>query len=148
MTGSVEDAADLTQQTFCQALGRWDRFDGAAQPTTWLHQILLNCIRDWARRRAARPGDALDEWAVVAATGAEARPDDCLGRKEQMLCMRRAIENLPLHLRTAFATTVLDGYSYQETADLLSVPVGTIASRVHQARMQVLSVMRRHFPEA
>ena len=57
MTGSVDVASDLTQQAFCKALARWGRFDGRSLPTTWLHSILTNCVRDWVRQKAAEGGE-------------------------------------------------------------------------------------------
>jgi len=51
-------------------------------------------------------------------------------------------------LRVAFVATVLDGYTYEEAAELLSVPVGTVASRVHGARKHLQGVMQQAFPEA
>lgn len=142
MTGNAADAADATQEAFCKALTAWDRFDGMALPTTWLHRILVNCIRDRFRRQAIQPKIVQDEWALVSAESSSQRSpgpadqDDCLDR------LRMAIEDLPAKMRSAFAATVLDGYSYQEAADLLSLPVGTIASRVHAARRRLQGLMQ------
>ena len=44
MTGQVEIAGDLTQQAFCNALNKWELFEGKVLPTTWIHQILVNCV--------------------------------------------------------------------------------------------------------
>jgi RNA polymerase sigma-70 factor, ECF subfamily len=137
LTGSDEDAADLTQQTFCQALGRWDRFDGTSQPTTWLHRILVNCVRDWARRRVLRKTDSVDAWDLVPMAPDEPGQPAELEKREQAAAIRRAVETLPPPLRYALVATIMDGYSYQEAAEMLEVPVGTIASRVHEARERV-----------
>jgi len=134
LTRSADDAADLTQQTFYQALRGWDRFDGKVLPTTWLHAILLNCVRDWARRRAARPVEPLDEWSIPAAVRSAENPLEVADRSEQNTRLRAAIDALPAPIRQAFAATLLDGYTYQEASELLSLPVGTVASRVHEAR--------------
>lgn len=131
LTGSEEDAADLTQQAFCQALGHWDRFDGRCMPTTWLHRILLNVVRDHVRRRAVRAAEPLDAWVLHAVDGAAAQNAD---RNERLARLRGMIQTLPEPIRLAFVATVLDGYSYRETAGLLNVPVGTVASRVSLAR--------------
>jgi RNA polymerase sigma-70 factor, ECF subfamily len=137
LTGSTEDAADLTQQAFCQAIDKWKAFDGASQPTTWLHQILVNCVRDWARRRAVRATEPVDQWDVVPLVHNAPSQHDDLERREQLGSLRQAVETLTPPLRQALVITVLDGYSYQEAAEMLNVPPGTIASRVHQAREQL-----------
>ena len=67
--------------------------------------------------------------------------------EEPMRRLRQAIDELPESLRSAFVATVVDGYTYEEAAGVLNVPVGTVGSRVHQARMQLRTVMRQDFPE-
>ena len=86
--------------------------------------------------------------SAVAFAAIEARALGRLQRDEQLALLRRTIENLPAELRYAFVATVLDGYTYQETAEILSVPVGTVASRVNAARKKVCEAMRKAFPEA
>jgi len=146
MTGSHDDASDLTQQAFLKALGGWDSFNGQSLPTTWLHRILVNCVTDWRRKRSSGPLQAIDdEWALVPADG------DSTGRRQDMdkpmQHLRRTIDDLPAALRSAFVATVVDGYTYEEAAGVLKVPVGTIGSRVHEARKQLRTVMQRDFPE-
>jgi RNA polymerase sigma-70 factor (ECF subfamily) len=145
MTGSHDDASDLTQQAFLKALGGWDAFNGRSLPTTWLHRILVNCVTDWRRKRSSGSSQAIDEWALVLVDG------DSTGRRqdmdEPMQRLRQAIDDLPAALRSAFVATVVDGYTYEEAAGVLKVPVGTIGSRVHEARKQLRTVMRRDFPE-
>jgi len=141
LTGSAEDAADLTQQAFCKALGTWDRFDGAALATTWLHQILLNCVRDWARRRAVRNAPQVEEWDLLPAIDDTPDGREGLEKQEQGAAVRKAVEELPGDVRSALVVTVIDGYSYAEAAELLQVPVGTIASRVYRARTLLRTAM-------
>jgi RNA polymerase sigma-70 factor (ECF subfamily) len=141
LTGSAEDAADLTQQAFCKALGTWDRFDGAALATTWLHKILLNCIRDWARRRAVRNAPQIEEWNLLPATDDAPESREGIEKREEGAAVRKAVEGLPGDVRSALVATVIDGYSYAEAAELLQVPVGTIASRVYRARTLLRAAM-------
>ena len=141
LTGSAEDAADLTQQAFCNAFGRWNQFDGAALATTWLHRILLNCVRDWARRRAFRSTSQVQEWDLVPVTDAAPDGRARVERQEELAAVRNAVEGLPADVRSALVVTVIDGYSYSEAAELLQVPVGTIASRVHRARTLLRAAM-------
>ncbi len=146
MTGNLDDAADLTQEALCKALGKWDDFDGGVLVTTWLHRILANCVCDWRRRQAVRRSRPLDELALKAVRGRGVTGD--LAAREQSALLREAIEALPTTLRATFVFAVMDGYAYQQVADLLSIPVGTVASRVHQARKQLCATVRQAFPEA
>ena len=147
MTGNAEVAGDLTQQAFCKALGKWELFEGNVLPTTWIHQILINCVRDWARRKSVHEDSILNEWDLATVADPQEHPPERLERQEELAHLRSAISNLPQIVRPAFVATILDGYSYQEAAELLSVPVGTIASRVYQARRQLNTAMRQRFPE-
>jgi RNA polymerase sigma-70 factor, ECF subfamily len=147
LTGSEPDAADLTQQTLCRALERQAEFRGQSAPLTWLYRILTNGVRDWERRQAVRRAEALDEWAARPLGDGGRDVSDFLAEREQLDRLRQAIEGLSDVLRPAFIATVLDGYSHREAADILQVPVGTIASRVSAARKQVTDEMHKAFPE-
>lgn len=145
LTGRHDDAGDLAQETFCRALAHWRSFDGSALPTTWLHRILVNAVRD-RRRRSGRADAAMEAWAILPVPRPDGPAED-LERREQLEHLRQAIDDLPATLRPAFVATVLDGYTYEEAAELLSAPPGTIASRVHQARRLIKAAMRDRFPE-
>jgi RNA polymerase sigma factor (sigma-70 family) len=134
LTGNAEDA-------FCKALGTWDRFDGAALATTWLHQILLNCVRDWVRRRAVRNAPQVEEWDLLPAIDDAPEGRERIEKQEEGAAVRSAVEGLPAGVRSALVATVIDGYSYSEAAELLQVPVGTIASRVYRARTLLRAAM-------
>ena len=147
MTGSVEDAGELTQQAFCKAFARWSQFDGRALPTTWLHSILINCVRDWVRQKAVRGPEDPRDWALSRASDPGRHGHQKLAWEEQLVGLREEIGNLPETLQAAFVVVVLDGYTYRQAAELLSVPVGTIGSRVCDARNRLRQTMQRRFPE-
>jgi RNA polymerase sigma-70 factor, ECF subfamily len=142
LTGSAEDAADLTQQTFLLALDRWGQFDGRSLPTTWLHSVLINCVRDWTRRRAVRGTVQIDEWSLLAIADGAHEGRAAMETRESLAALRQAIADLPDAVRHALVITVIDGYSYVEAARMLNEPVGTIASRVHDARGRLRSALQ------
>jgi RNA polymerase sigma-70 factor (ECF subfamily) len=141
MTGSVHDADDATQQAVVQALDAWDRFSGAGLRAAWMHRILVNCVRDLGRRRALRAGTQTEDWVLGALASETPSAGDRLAREESRVALRRAIESLPDALRETFVMTVVDGYSYQEASDILNAPVGTISSRVHEARTRLRAAL-------
>ncbi|MCY2930768.1 MAG: RNA polymerase sigma factor [Planctomycetota bacterium] len=147
LTGNEHDATEMTQEAICKAVANWDAFGGRARRTTWLYGILVNCVRDWARRKSADRQVAFDQWeAVSIGDAAEAA---LLQRKaqEHTEALRQAIETLPDRLRRAFVLTVMDGLSYEDAAETLDVPEGTIASRVNAARARLAQAMRKAFPD-
>jgi RNA polymerase sigma-70 factor (ECF subfamily) len=147
LTGNREDSADLTQQAFCKALGAWERFDGRSRPTTWLHGILVNCVRDQFRRSAVRAVEELQEWSLDNSSVQGGCVAEELGRQEQLARLREAINGLDHELQQPFVAAVLDGYTYGEVADMLGIPVGTVGNRVYRARKRLHSVMLESFPE-
>ena len=138
LTRSAADAEDLVQDTLVRAYRAFDRFDGR-YPRAWLLTILRNAYRNELRKR--RP-DLLDDEVAqrLAAHGADGRVD---GTSEQAFhadfdpMVRKALGQLSAQHRAVIALVDLDGLTYQEAADLLGVPVGTVMSRLHRARKKV-----------
>ena len=86
------------------------------------------------------------DWGLVPATETQ-RDDDQPEEREKLEYLHETIQNLSASVRPAFVATVLDGYTYLEASELLDVPVGTIASRVYEARNHISAAMREQFPE-
>jgi RNA polymerase sigma-70 factor (ECF subfamily) len=147
LTGSVQDSADLTQEAFCKAWRNWEQFAGRCSPATWIHGILVNCVRDWFRGRASRPRLAGADFGAWDLPDGSPGAGEALDRQSQMDLLRRSIWALPGELRAPFVAAVLDGRPYQEVAELLAIPVGTVAYRVHRARQQLRSAMQQSSPE-
>lgn len=145
LTGSEHDADDLTQQAFFKALNNWGQFQARSGRLAWMFTILMNCTRDFFRRNRVRAAEPLDEWALPVSAGF----DDCVAedaqRREELAELRKSIEQLSPTIRQTFVATVLDGYSYEQAAEMLAIPVGTISSRVHQARQELKATMTRLF---
>jgi RNA polymerase sigma-70 factor, ECF subfamily len=140
MTGSLEESADLAQQAILQAMEGWQRFNGRASAATWVFRILVNCVQDRRRRQSRDPAPMGDEFDL-----ADPSVPDAAGRasrQEDLRRLRQAMGELSADLRAAFVLTVLDGYTYQEAADLLSIPLGTVAFRVHEARKFLKATLR------
>ena len=91
--------------------------------------------------------EPIQEFDVPYLSYEEGNGAERLERDEELRVLRSVIENLSRPLREAFVVTVLDGYTYQEAAELLSVPVGTIGSRVYEARRLIAAKMHEQFPE-
>jgi RNA polymerase sigma-70 factor, ECF subfamily len=122
MTGRAETAEDLLHETFVQAMRGLRQLEQAASPKAWLFSIARHLgINAVQRRRLAVP---LSE-GMAAAQAAEEDP-----RLERM---RTAIADLPDTQREALQLRLRDELSYEEIAEVLGVPVGTVRSRLHNA---------------
>jgi len=138
LTGDAIDAEDLVQDALLRAYRGFSGFDGR-YPRAWLLTILRNAHLNEARRR--RPILLDDDFAQrVPARGADGRLD---GTLEQALhadldpLVQQALADLSTDHRVVIALVDLDQLSYQEAADVLRVPVGTVMSRLHRARRKV-----------
>ena len=142
LTRNGEEAEDLVQDALLRAFRAVDRFDGR-YPRAWLLTILRNTHYNRLRKR--RP-DLLDDEVAqrLPARGADGRTD---GTSEQALhdtfdpLVRDALASLSANHRAVIALVDLDGLTYQEAADLLGVPVGTVMSRLHRARGKVRAAL-------
>jgi RNA polymerase sigma-70 factor, ECF subfamily len=138
LTRTATEAEDLVQDALLRAYRGFDGFDGR-YPRAWLLTILRNTHYNRLRKR--RP-DLLDDEVAgrLPARGADGRQD---GTPEQALhdhfdpLVRDALASLSANHRAVIALVDLDGLSYQEAADVIGVPVGTVMSRLHRARRKV-----------
>ena len=138
ITGDPTDAEDLVQETLMRAYRAIDRFDGR-HPRAWLLTILRNTWRNMNRRARPHLFDSEEDILSVAAGGADGRG----GAEEQVLDrvldaeLARALQDLSHKHRAAIVLVDIDGLSYQEAADVLAIPPGTVMSRLHRARKRL-----------
>lgn len=134
------ECQDVAQETFIRAYRALGSFRGDAQFYTWLHRIAVNTAKNHLVAQKRRPPtddiDASD--AEQFDTGARLRvtdtPEHELLRQEIERTVMRAVESLPEELRTAITLREMDGLSYEEIADRMACPIGTVRSRIFRAR--------------
>ncbi len=128
ITGHREDAWDAAQEAFVRAFRGLRAFRGEASLSTWITRIAVNTALDVVRRRPPR--------ALSAADGALAAPDvtDEVLRRDQQRRVQQAITALPADQRAAVILRDVQGLSYDEIAELLRVPIGTVRSRLSRGR--------------
>lgn len=145
LTGSPQDAEDVVQETLIRAYRSIDRFDGR-HPRAWLLTILRNVSHNLYRKKRPQLADSAEQLLQLPAAGPEGRS----GPEERVLdgVLEAEIADALLALSQSFREVVLlvdvEGLSYQEAADVLGVPTGTVMSRLHRARRK----MRRRLEKA
>jgi RNA polymerase sigma-70 factor (ECF subfamily) len=134
--GRYADVDDLVQETYLRAWRGFGRFRGASSPTTWITRIALNVSRNWERsRRATVPlSEVMESEPVVS----EAAVRDAY---------EQALARLSPEQRSVFVLHEARGLSYQEVADALGCPVGTVMSRLHRARARLLEDLGERIEE-
>ncbi len=123
-------AEDLTQETLIKALRHHQhlRDEGATDP--WLFRILANCWRDACRKRRLEPLEEADEPVGPSS-------EEEIARQEIAARVRSAVAKLGIDQRQVVTLVDLEGFSYNEVASILEVPIGTVMSRLCRARNQL-----------
>src|SRR5438477_12073364 len=141
LTRNPADAEDLVQETYLKAFRSADRFEPGTNLRAWLFTILHNTARNRARDRA-RDSVTVDSEAVDQAADARsyglaapiATPEALLIRETLAPELQAAVDDLPEAFRQAVWLRDVEEFSYAEIADMLSVPVGTVMSRISRGR--------------
>lgn len=139
LVGGAQDAEDVVQDTYLGAVKGLGRFQGRSTVKTWLTGILIRQARDLRRRRRVRRtasidapiGDASDSGGMAIHAG---RSDV---DAERRLDVTQMLGTLSDEHREVLVLRELNGHTYEEIADMLGIPVGTVESRIFRARQVV-----------
>lgn len=133
---SAEAAQDIVQHTFLEAFRCWHKFRGESRPETWLCGIAMNLVRNSISRSPEYRYvfEDVDEIGEFITQDTAADPLELALREENMEQIRTAIDKLPRSMRVVVCMVALEGLSYQETAEELDIPIGTVRSRLSRAR--------------
>lgn len=149
MTRSVEETEDLLQETYLKAFHHYHRFEDGTNLKAWLFRIMKNTYINWYRKRRLQPihveFDELQdgfESSLPEADRAELEsPEKQVISSEMDAEVRTTLLGLPHDYKMAVLMVDLQGMSYQEAADLLGVPVGTVMSRLYRGRKKLERVL-------
>ena len=132
LLGTREDALDAAQEAFIDAFRALKQFDSSRPFYPWFYVLLRNrCFKMAARKREMT---SIDETVIVAATGA---------RSEDILALQNALRSLDMEDREIVTLKYFDGLSYNELAERLQIPKGTVMSRLFYARRKLLAKLER-----
>jgi RNA polymerase sigma factor (sigma-70 family) len=137
--GNQADAEDVVQNTFIEAVKSAHRFSGLSKPSTWLFGIALNLARNQVRRRAADRYETVDDDFMDQLIDTHADPAMLYELRQIARKVDQLLGELPEKIRATFEA-VLDGdATYEEAAQQLQIPIGTVRSRVSRVRAAVRS---------
>ncbi len=134
------EAQDVAQETFIKAYRALPKFRGDSSFYTWIYRIGANTAKNYLVAQGRRPPgsdiDAQDaeQYGFDSSLRETDTPEGIAQRDEIERTVFEAIENLPDDLRTAITLRELDGLSYEEIAQAMECPVGTVRSRIFRAR--------------
>lgn len=152
MISNRDDVDDLAQEVFVRAFGSIKRFRQESNLRTWLYRIASNICIDKYRRSA--PEKALrvpferetddDSWEPIELPDSSLDPSRIFDQKELRVEIDEALLKLPEKLRSVIVLYDLESLSYEEIAETLGCPLGTVKSRLFKARMQLRALLRAY----
>ncbi|MCH5374402.1 MAG: sigma-70 family RNA polymerase sigma factor [Planctomycetes bacterium] len=146
MLGSREDAADIAQEAFVSAFQKLKTFRGDAQFYSWLFRIAYNAAVSMKRKARIKTisGDRLkDDAGLEADDGTpDHQPGHSIEVEEMQAAVQMALSQLSDEYRDTIVLKEMEDMSYEEIAEILDVPVGTIRSRLHRARAELREKLR------
>jgi len=135
LVGNAVDAEDVLQETFIGAFRGLQGFEGRASVKTWLTRILVMQAAQFRRSRKRKQLEAMPDSVAAASKSAEAGID-----------IQAALGQLSAEHRQVLVLREYEGMSYEEIADVLDVPRGTVESRLHRARNEMREKLKSYLP--
>jgi RNA polymerase sigma-70 factor (ECF subfamily) len=145
MTRSVAETEDLIQETYLKAYRYYDGFEEGTNLKAWLFRIMKNNFINSYRKRKTQPQhveldelrDSGDELSAAELRLGDSGPEIGAVDEEMDAEIARAISSLPHDYKMALLLVDIQGHTYQEVAEMLAVPVGTVMSRLYRGRAKI-----------
>ncbi len=149
MVNDPGEVEDLTQETFIKAYRAMAQFRGESAFYTWLYRIAINTARNWQSSRSRRPllttqvetqdGETFDQIDNLTDIST---PESEMVSRQVVETVQSAIAALPEELRTAILLREIEGMSYDDIAQTMQCPIGTVRSRIFRAREAIATQLR------
>lgn len=149
MLRDQSEIEDVMQETFIKAYRAIPQFRGESAFYTWLYRIAINTARNWMASQGRRPsspninqsedGETFDEIDNLTDNNT---PESILASQEVAASVNESIQQLPAELRTAIVLREIEGLSYEEIAQSMNCPIGTVRSRIFRAREAIAAKLR------
>ena len=143
MTRNSSDAEDLVQETYLKAYRFFDRFERGTNIRAWLFKIMTNLFINSYRNKAKRPEetsfDEMEDFSLYNKMAEDTQKDGTNPEKELFDKLygdevQKALDRLPEEFKMVVMLNFVEGFSYQEIAEILGIELGTVKSRLHRGR--------------
>jgi RNA polymerase sigma-70 factor (ECF subfamily) len=148
LTRSSDEASDVVSEAFVRVYRAIASFKGESAFSTWLHRIITNCFLDRRKKASARPTVSLESTLFIGGSEMERQfedhaptPHEEAERGERGNRLQRAMAKLPEYQRSIIILYHVDMLSYEEIAESLVLPMGTVKSRLKRARLAMRELL-------
>ncbi|MGQ9454338.1 MAG: sigma-70 family RNA polymerase sigma factor [Armatimonadota bacterium] len=148
MTGNYNDACDVAQEAFIRAFHSIRTFRGDAKFATWIYRIVTNVYLDERKKLRSHPTLSIDDTIELDENSVTRQiedtnptPDEIVESKEKMRSLQKAINSLPDYQRIIITLYHGQHKSYEEIAQILNLPIGTVKSRLNRARLAIAEIL-------
>ena len=155
MTRNRQDAQDLVQETYLKAFQAFASFQEGSNLKAWLYRIMTNSYINVYRKKQRQPYlgvvEELEDWQMggaesTTAMASQSAEAEAIDRTPDSVVIR-ALNDLAEDFRMAVYLADVEGFSYQEIADIQEVPIGTVMSRLHRGRAKLRQVLGEYASE-
>ncbi len=146
MCANSDDAQDCLQDAMLRIYKALPNFKGQSSFSTWAYRITMNTCLDDMRRKKVRQASSLDALLDLgwSPTDEDDTPERHLSNTELRRELSRAIQSLPEDMRAAVVLRDVQGFSYEEIANMLNANVGTVKSRISRGREKLRDILSEH----
>ncbi|VTU12896.1 Sigma-24 [Variovorax sp. SRS16] len=132
--GQPDDAEDIAQQAFAEAVRTIERFRGESELSTWLYGIAMNLVRNYLSRAPHRMYRFETDESLTTMFSPDGDPGDNVSMQQTLRQLSESMAELPREMREVLTLVAIEETAYEDAAAMLSVPVGTVRSRLSRAR--------------
>jgi RNA polymerase sigma-70 factor, ECF subfamily len=149
LSGSPQTAEELVQEAYLRAFRGWRGYRPGTNLAAWLATILRNAFLDEARKQSRRPGqesidDTSEYYLYNHLTETAAEPQEAVLNRLSGGAIVDSLSEIPPNFREVVVLVDIGDFSYQDAADILGVPIGTVMSRLHRGRRALKQALANH----
>ena len=150
LTYNEEDANDLVQDTFMKAYRFAESYEQGTNAKAWLFKILKNAFINEYRRKSKEPSKVDYEDIIGYQDSEDVKPAGTVDLRQEIFQgmigdeVTRALNSLPVDFRTVILLCDIEGFTYEEIAKIIDIPIGTVRSRLHRAREMLKLMLMRY----
>ena len=143
LTQNRSEAEDLVQETYVKALKGFSSFQADTNFRAWIYRILRNTFLTSRTGLKATATVPLDEEGALEIPASAGTPESIFIEHSQQQLLQGTMEELPLHFREILLLCEVEEMSYQEISEALSIPIGTVMSRLSRARKALRDILKQ-----